>query len=100
MVGFLLLSPLATTKKCRRSVVGRVLHSSHWPTMLRTDSAGTRGVRGSVRLIAVFEILLLLLISVASIVTPLGLYETIVPLAEMKEETFQYAQDNTPMGVG
>jgi hypothetical protein len=82
------------------SVVGRTLHSSHWPSILRTDSAGVQGVRGSVRIIAKFEMLFLLLISVASIVTPLGLYETIVPQEGLREETFSYALDNSSLGIG
>ncbi|KAF2192809.1 hypothetical protein K469DRAFT_746140 [Zopfia rhizophila CBS 207.26] len=82
------------------SVVGRTLHASHWPSILRTESAGVQGVRGSVRLIALLEVLLLFLISVASIVTPLGLYETVVPERDLTEETFDYAEDFTPMGNG
>lgn len=83
-----------------RSVVGRTLHSSHWPTILRSDSASVRGVRGSIRLIALFEVFFLLLVTIASIVTPLGLYETIVPEDGLKEETFSYAEDNSSMGIG
>lgn len=83
-----------------RSVVGKALHASHWPTFLRTDSAGVQGVRSSVRLIGAFELFVVLLISVASIVTPLGLYETVTPQSGLKDETFSYAQDNSSMGIG
>lgn len=84
----------------RRSVVGRTLHSSHWPSILRTDSAGIQSVRGSVKLISLFQIFMVVLITIASIVTPLGLYETVVPVNGLKPETFSYAQDNTSMGIG
>jgi hypothetical protein len=53
-----------------------------------------------VKVIAAFEALVLLLISAASIVTPLGLYEAIVPLPDLEEVTFSYAEDGTPMGMG
>jgi hypothetical protein len=41
-----------------------------------------------------------LLLTVASIVTPLGLYETVAPQSALTEEPFSYAQDTTSMGIG
>ncbi|KAF2477234.1 uncharacterized protein BDR25DRAFT_165332, partial [Lindgomyces ingoldianus] len=82
------------------SVVGRTLHSSPWPSILRTESAGVRGISASVRMVALFEAFLLLLLSVASIVTPLGLYEAVIAEDHLTEEMFSYAQDSTSFGVG
>lgn len=83
-----------------RSVIGRTLHASHWPRILNNDSAGGHGVRGSVRLASIGQLLFLLLIAVASVVTPLGLHEAIVPLDDLQEETFSYALDKSSMGEG
>ncbi|KAF2271016.1 hypothetical protein CC78DRAFT_563594 [Lojkania enalia] len=96
LVGFLKTENSAATW----SVVSRTLHASHWPVILRTDSVGVQGVRGSVRIIATLEWILLSLISVTSIVTPLGLYQTVLPQDRLKEETFSYAKDLSPMGLG
>ncbi|KAH8707143.1 hypothetical protein GQ44DRAFT_763740 [Phaeosphaeriaceae sp. PMI808] len=83
-----------------RSVVGRTLHSSHWPQILNTDSAASHGVKGSVRLAAVGQLLFLLLVTVASVVTPLGLYEAIIPLEGLKEEVFGYARGKSAVDIG
>ncbi|KAF2275033.1 uncharacterized protein EI97DRAFT_459669 [Westerdykella ornata] len=82
------------------SVVGRALHSSHWPTILRTDTASAKGVRGSVRFIALLQLLLVLLVSIASIVTPLGLYESVLAGNGAEEVPFNYAKDETTIGLG
>jgi hypothetical protein len=81
-------------------VVGRTLHSSHWPRILNTDSAASHGVKGSVRFTAISQLLFLLLVTVASVVTPLGLHEAIVPLEGLKEEVFDYARGKSAMDTG
>ena len=68
--------------------------------LLKSDSAGVHGVRSSVRSLAICELLVLVLVAAASIVTPLGLYETIVPQKNLQDETFSYAADNSSMGLG
>ena len=80
--------------------MGRNLHASHWPVLLRTDTTGAQGVRGSVKVITAFQMFLFLLISIASIVTPLGLYEAVVLQDGLKEHPFHYARDETWLGVG
>jgi len=59
-----------------------------------------QGVSGNVRFITTFQALLALLLTVASIVTPLGLYETIVPQKQLLEEPFSYMRDTSSIGIG
>jgi hypothetical protein len=68
--------------------------------LLRSDTAGFQGVRGTVKAITTFQIFLFLLVSIASIVTPLGLYETIAPQDGLQEVLFHYVKDNTSLGIG
>ncbi|CAI6341251.1 unnamed protein product [Periconia digitata] len=96
LVGFLKQEDTAATW----SVIGRNLHASHWPVLLRTDTAGVDGVRRSVNVITAFQLFVFLLISVSSIVTPLGLYETVAPQKDLKEQPFHYAKDSTSLGIG
>lgn len=42
----------------------------------------------------------LILVAIAAIVTPLGLYEGIVPTASSDSTAFHYIRDTTPMGYG
>ena len=81
----------------RRSVAGRVLHNSNWPTLLRTDGAAGKGVKRSVQTISWARALGLVLISVAGVVTPLGLYEDLV-VTGSKSVLFTNAIDNGPFG--
>ncbi|KAF2741897.1 hypothetical protein M011DRAFT_522494 [Sporormia fimetaria CBS 119925] len=82
------------------SVVGRTLHSSHWPVILRTDTAGVQGVRRSVRFTTLIQLRILVLIPIAAIVTPLGLYEAVYPQDGLREVTFEYVRDDTSMSLG
>ena len=68
--------------------------------LLRTDTAGAQGVRGSIKVITAFQIFLFLLISIASVVTPLGLYEAVALQDGLEEHPFHYARDNTWLGIG
>jgi hypothetical protein len=83
-----------------RSVIGRFLHSSYWPTILSTDSVATAGVCTSVSIISWLKTLATVLIGVAAVVTPLGLYEGAVPGKTPTPEAFHYVQDKSPFGYG
>ncbi|KAF7557985.1 hypothetical protein G7Z17_g225 [Cylindrodendrum hubeiense] len=82
------------------TVAGKFLQSSFWPSLLQADSAKTRGVRRSIFLTTLSIPLIAILVSIAGIVTPLGLYErdelddTYVPA------TFQYASDSSAFYSG
>lgn len=83
-----------------RSVLGRFLHSSHWPVILRSDTTATSGVRRRVVISGWLHMWLLALVSIASIVTPFGLYDTIGPAKRQTLEIFGYLHDDSPFGYG
>lgn len=83
-----------------RSVVGRTLQSTHWPLLLGSDTAAREGVRRLVYFISAAIPGTLAVIAIASVVTPLGLYETFQPTGEKVLMPFHYAPDRTPMGYG
>ena len=83
------------------SVVGQALQNSHWPVILRSDASSTgKGIRKSVRVAALMRPLALLVVTIAAVVTPLGLYETIAPSKEPSDVTFHYEKDLSPIGRG
>ncbi|KAL4744819.1 hypothetical protein BDW72DRAFT_212173 [Aspergillus terricola var. indicus] len=82
------------------SAVGRLLHSSHWPVVLNGDSAASRNVALPVIILKYAGLLSALLVSVAAIVTPLGLFETIVASDNPTAEPFHYIVDKGIFGLG
>lgn len=91
---------LADLNLCGRSVVGRFLHSSWWSELLRADSASTRGVPSYIVTIGRLKTALMFLTSVASIVTPLGLYQAIKPRSKASTPSFHYVRDPGDFGLG
>ena len=65
----------------KRSVVGRFLQSTLWPSILSCDTAAGRseGITANVVFIIYASAVGLALITTAGILTPTGLGETIVP---------------------
>ena len=61
-----------------RTVASRALQRSHWPDVLRTDSLLNHGVRKDIALLTKVISLMGALISIAGVITPLGLYEALV----------------------
>ncbi|KFY47704.1 hypothetical protein V496_10496 [Pseudogymnoascus sp. VKM F-4515 (FW-2607)] len=82
------------------SVLGRYLHSSFWPTILCTDAAADTGVRRRVFRTGWVQTIALILVSVASIVTPLGLYDVVDPPESRTNAPFTYIKDNSAFGYG
>ena len=78
-----------------RSVVSRLIHSSHWPVLLAADSAASRGVSRRVQLVAWIQPLMLGLLAVIAIVTPLGLYDQLVLSDEAVYVAFKYVPDTS-----
>jgi hypothetical protein len=76
------------------------LQASFWPTILRTDSTATNGVRMGIRFSLKMGTLSALLLSLASIITPLGLYESIAPEGAPQNVEFDYSKDSSVFGVG
>lgn len=81
-----------------RSVVGRVLHSSYWPTLLRSDTVATNGVTLPVQVISTTLPILTVLVAIAAIVTPLGLYEEIAASSSKSLHKFTYIKDTSAFG--
>ena len=96
------LSTLSLTLRLNvlRSVIGRFLHSSLWPVILRTDSAATLSANRSTLLMSWFRIFMLVLIAIAAIITPLGLYEGLVAETSSAPQAFHYIQDPSTFGLG
>ncbi|RDL37936.1 uncharacterized protein BP5553_05369 [Venustampulla echinocandica] len=82
------------------SVLGRFLHSSYWPSILSTDTAATTGVQRHVNTIGWFQTGALLLLTIASVATPLGLYDSIEPSKSQTKTLFSYIPDDSPFGYG
>ncbi|KAK4243464.1 hypothetical protein C7999DRAFT_36207 [Corynascus novoguineensis] len=74
------------------SVAAKVLQSSHWTTILRTDSVRTHAVRRPISLASIAIPSATILTAVASVVTPLGLYEDFVS-GGWEECNFAYVRD-------
>ncbi|KAL6236188.1 hypothetical protein BDW75DRAFT_250345 [Aspergillus navahoensis] len=89
----------ATTSAVSWSSISRLLHSSYWPTILSSDSAALSGVPFHVLFFRYASILSTMLISIAAIVTPLGLYESIVP-GDPALERFHHIPDGGIFGIG
>ena len=75
------------------------MQSSHWPEILRTDSASNHGARKDVAVLTHLVPLMGLLIAVAGVVTPLGLYDELLP-SDKTATTFKYFKDNSAFGLG
>ncbi|KAM5350529.1 hypothetical protein ACJ41O_007034 [Fusarium nematophilum] len=82
------------------TTAGRFLQSSLWPPLLQTDSAKTRGVRSSISWMTLCVPLLALLVSLAGIITPLGLYEQDEPDSDSTSASFQYVKDSSAFSLG
>jgi len=82
------------------SVVERNLLSSLWPTFLNADSAVSDKVELSILLLTWMRPLGLALIAVAAVVTPLGLYEEVVPDRQPQPAAMIYLPDTGPFGIG
>ncbi|PGH12291.1 hypothetical protein AJ79_04357 [Helicocarpus griseus UAMH5409] len=80
--------------------VARSLHSTYWPLFVGADPA----TAGTVSRLAQFEALMrpltLGIVAVAAVITPLGLYDTIVPAESTSLEPFKYTRDTSPFGFG
>ena len=81
-----------------RSVFGRLINGSHWPTLLRTDTVSSRKVDLAVNAISQLSAAVTILLGIASGLTPLGLYPTI-ELWSSDNVVFTYVRDNSYIGL-
>lgn len=82
------------------SVVGRALHSSYWPQILRSDTSTSDSIDRRIKFLILLRPLALLVVTAAAIVTPLGLYDSILPGRSPQQVPFSYVSDLSPMGYG
>jgi hypothetical protein len=84
---------------CNRSVVGRTLQSTYWPSILSSDTAagGKEGVKKRVVFMTYLSVFATLLVSIAGIASPIGLGESIVD-GPLINATFAHARDSTALG--
>lgn len=76
------------------------LFASKWPALLRTDSQTRVGVSRGVRYGKWSRRIASYLVAIASIVTPMGLYDTIRPSFRHVERPFGYSPDTSAIGSG
>jgi hypothetical protein len=80
-----------------RSVLNRYIANTVWPHLLRADAVSTRHVSTSTTILTWTSTVGAVLLTLASILAPLGLSEKIMPGdAELVE--FQYIKDPSPWG--
>ena len=79
-------------------VAQREIARSLWPTLTRADSVATQGVDSKVKALSWTRLLVLTVISIAAIVTPLGLYDLVAASNTFTLATFSYAEDSGAFG--
>ncbi|KAF7593539.1 hypothetical protein BBP40_011267 [Aspergillus hancockii] len=82
------------------NVLGRYLHSLLWPSILSTSTAAVTGVQRRVTVTGWIQTIGLGIILVASICTPIGLYDSIEPAQDTTNVPFGYLQDKSAFGYG
>jgi hypothetical protein len=79
------------------SVLNRTISTTVWPLLFRADAVRFRHVPLSTRIITEAALVCAVILVAASVLTPLGLYEEIVP-GQSKLVEFEYAKDLGPWG--
>lgn len=81
------------------NIIGRSLHNSLWPTLLRTDSATARGTGFRVALFSYLSLVVTILVAVAGVLMPLGLSAGPALLGTPKNVTTSFVPDVSPLGL-
>ncbi|KAJ7938300.1 hypothetical protein B0H13DRAFT_2176213 [Mycena leptocephala] len=79
------------------NIIGRKLHTSLWPTLLRTDSLRGTGFR--VTFFSYLSLLTTLLVAVAGVIMPLGLSAGADLHTPLKTTPASFVEDTSPMGL-
>ncbi|GFF34512.1 hypothetical protein IFM46972_04257 [Aspergillus udagawae] len=82
------------------NVLARFLHSTLWPSILGSSTAAASGVQKRLNITGYAQTIILGIVSIASIVTPLGLYESIEPAGSPTPEPFAYIRGTSPFSYG
>lgn len=80
-------------------MISRCVQSSWWPVLFRADSTSTHHVSRRVTFLSWLITLSLVLLGIASVITPLGLSDSIRPTRTISS-TFRYAPDRSAFGFG
>jgi hypothetical protein len=83
-----------------RSVISRSLQATAWPTILQSDAAATRHVRGCVVVLSWLSFLGILIGTIAGFATPLGLTDAFKRQDPSTSVLLKYAPDGTNFGSG
>ncbi|KAL4862906.1 hypothetical protein BDV12DRAFT_35888 [Aspergillus spectabilis] len=81
------------------SVTGKALQSSWWPFILRHETVTNEGLSRRLSFITYLLPVSLTLIAITGVVTPLGLYDSLVVGGE-QSIPFRYTKDTSPFGYG
>ncbi|KAF8215102.1 hypothetical protein K438DRAFT_1659960 [Mycena galopus ATCC 62051] len=81
------------------NIIGRSLHSSLWPTILRTDSSTARGTGFRVALFSYLSFALTILGAVAGVLMPLGLSRGPALLSSPRTVPAVFVADTSPLGL-
>lgn len=82
-----------------RSVIARQLHSTAWPTLLRSDSVAGKHVHWGVSLVAYMNVAVAVLALMSGVVTPLGLSDEVGRVYNQTVR-FEYVLDLSGFGNG
>lgn len=80
-------------------MAAKILQSSHWTTILRADSVRPHAVRTPVFLASLAIPLATVLIAIASVVTPIGLYD-VLEISGQEVGNFSYVRDSSAYFYG
>ncbi|EAW25673.1 uncharacterized protein NFIA_044920 [Aspergillus fischeri NRRL 181] len=82
------------------NVLARFLHSTLWPSILGSSTAAISGVQKRLTIAGNAQTIILGVVSIASIVTPLGLYDSIEPAGSPTPEPFAYIKGTSAFSYG
>ncbi|KAH8585295.1 hypothetical protein B0O99DRAFT_749133 [Bisporella sp. PMI_857] len=98
IITFILSGFLSSTNSAATwTVAGRLFQKSYWPWILRDDSFYNNGVPKRILFLSRLTMLLGVLISIAAVITPLGLYQTLGH-GKITQASFKYINDPSPYG--
>lgn len=81
------------------NVIGRSLHGSLWPTLLRTDGSTARGTGFRVAAFSYLSLTVSILVAVAGVLMPLGLSSGPALLGSPQNVTTSFVEDTSPLGL-
>ncbi|KAK2805097.1 hypothetical protein FQN50_006342 [Emmonsiellopsis sp. PD_5] len=100
LIGILIASALRDENTAATwTVGGSLLQSTPWSTLLRTDAKASTNVSRRVQFLSFWTTFGVLLLGIASIVTPLGLTDEIEP-GKTVTPSFEYIPDKSSFGLG